>query len=310
MPVLKDELIKDLATPEYQKIVTEELTKQKFIIRDEAAEKTYLENYGKQYEETTIKPKIAEVHNRYEQDIKEVFPDFKKNANESTYDALKRHGKEKVTALNGQIATLQEEIKKGDPTGTLKKQLEEAQAQAQQTIAQVSKERDDYKTKYSTEQKGGHVRTVYADVKQSFKKDKPALFDKTEKMILDEAMANSGFADDGGKQVLAMIDPATGQPRRDHLFKIVTVDQYLRTEFKDVIDEKFKQGGSGSNPKPPEPDKSIDPKTITVDTFVAPDSVKDKDGLVTYMMSIGMVRGTPIFDQVYKKFSVNLPTFA
>lgn len=309
MPVDKIELAKDLANPEYQELVKTELSKQKFVIRDEATEKTFLENYAKNYEETTIKSKIAAVHGQYEKDIAEVFPDFKRNEQESTYDALKRIGKAKVGEYSKKIQDLEEQIKKGDPTGALSKKLEETEARAKEAIDKLNKELGEYKQKTTLSERQNAVTTIYGDLKQSFNKVKPALFERTEKAILDEAMANSGPYEHGGKTVLVMLNP-DGSPRKDAMFNPILVSDWLKNEFKDVIDPKYVQGGGGSNPKPGGADPKIDPATITADTFILPEGIKDRDSLITHMLELGIKRMSPAWNAIYAKYKDKLPTFA
>lgn len=306
MPVNKEELVKDLDSPEYQTIAKEALAKKDFIIRNKTEETAFLDRYKTDVIEKEIPSKINEVHSQYDKDIKELYG-AERSQGEKTYEYLKRV----ATARNSEhqkavdeVKVLKEQIKGGDPTGTIRKQLEEAENKVKTVIAEKDKELNEYKTKVSSTERVSQVRSVYSDLKGTFKKEKPALWDRTEKAILDEAFNQSVIKD--GKLFMTNAD---GSIRKDAQYNEITVDAFLKNEFKDVVDPKYVQGGGGAAPKGGEGNRGVDPKTVTEENFSAPESVKSRDDLVTYMMTIGLVRGSEQFNKIYKKHSEKLPIF-
>lgn len=299
MPVNKEELAKDLETPEYQELVKTKLTEKKFVVRDEASDKTYLENYKKDVLEKEIGPRIAEVHTLYDKDIKELFG-VDRTQDEKSYDYLKRAAKGKLTGLEQKITELTDQIKKGDPTGALTKKLEEAEALYQKTI----KERDDelatLKGQVANSAKATKLMEAYVDVKKKFKASLPAFFAKYEKQALDEILAKSVLGTDGK---LYQGD-GSGGIKKDASFNPVPIEKLLIEEFKDVIDDKAPAGGAGSGKGS---DNKIDPNTLNKDNFERPAEVKTQEQLMTYMLEIGLVRGTKVFNEIYSKHGQGLP---
>lgn len=297
MPVDKTELANDLATnPEYQTLATGELAKKDFVIRTKTDDVAYQERFRKDVIEKEIPGKIKEVHDQYDKDTKELFGIDRKQ-DEKSYDYMRRAAAEKLggyDALKTEVNTLKEQIKKGDPTGALQKQLEETELRAKTAIEAKEKELTEYKSKYETTSKQTLLMTDYADVKKNFVKTLPALFDITERAVLDRAMANSVVKD--GKLYAANAD---GSIKKDNAFNEVLLKDELAVQFKDVTDAQKVQSGSGS--KKADGGPPVDPKTVTVETFVMPDLVKSKDDLLMYMRSSGLLQGTKLFTDIWDK---------
>jgi hypothetical protein len=307
MPVNKEELAKDLETPEYQTIVKETLAKKDFIIRTKDEETGFLDRYKTDVIEKEIPKKVADIHNQYDKDVKELFG-LDRNQNEKSYDYMKRAASAKLSELQtyaDKVKGLEEQIKKGDPTGAIAKKLEEAEAQYKNQLEAKDKELGDLRNKMSTTEKRSAVDTVYAGIKSAFKKDLPALFARTEKAILDEIYGRAGWSDVGGKQVLVLMNP-DGTVAKDGSFNPITVESYLRGELKEVIEEKKAQGGAGSSGAP-DPNAGKKSDEITKDNFIKPETVKTRDDLMTYMLSVGLKRGQNNFNEIWSTFSKDLP---
>jgi hypothetical protein len=302
MPVDKVELAKDLETnPDYQNLAKETLVKKDFIVRTKDEEASYLNLFKTDVIEKEIPGRIKSVHDQYDKDAKELFG-IDRDQNEKSYDYLKRAATTKLTGLQTQIKTLEEDIKKGDPSGAIAKKLTEAENQYKAELAKKDAEITDLRTKFATTEKRGSVQSIYSDLKPSFVKNLPGWFARTEKSILDETLANSGpsqtLKDKTGAPVLVMMN-ADGTTRKDAAFNEITVEAFMRAELKDVIDPKFVQGGAGSKDKGPGAEP-IDPATITKDNFILPETVKTKDDLMTHLLSLGLIRGSAVFNEIWK----------
>jgi hypothetical protein len=303
MPVNKEELAKDLETPEYQKIVSETLAKKDFIVRTKDEETGFLDRFKTDVIEKEIPTRIKAVHDQYDKDIKESFG-IDREASEKTYDYLKRAAKTKLDELGGKVKTLEEQVKKGDPTGAYQKQLEEAEKKYQSELAKKDQELGEYRNKLTTTEKRSAIENVYAGIKSQFKKELPAFFARTERSLLDEALASSKVEEIGGKQVLVMTN-ADGSTKKDGQFNPITVESFLRAELKDVLDDKPGAGGAGSKGAP-DKNKGIDPSKITLETFTMPETLKSRGELMDYMLELGLKRGTKIFDEIWTKHSKDL----
>lgn len=299
MPVNKEELAKDLETPEYQTIVKETLGKKNFVIRTQQEETELLDRHKKDVIEKEIPTKIKEVHDRYDKDIEEVYG-AKRNQDEKSYEFLKRVAKANVD----EVTRLKEEIKKGDPSGTLQKQLQEAEDRAKKAIEERDGKIKSLEQEITTTRKSSSVTQAYAGIKSRFKKDLPPLFDVTEKAILNEVTGNSVLKDG----VLYMAN-ADGSIRKDTSFKEITVDAYLETQFKDLLEPAKPKGGTGSK-NHDDPNAGKDVKSITKDNFVVPTEVTSKTQLMDYMLEKGLVRGTKQFTEIWDAFSKDLKAIA
>lgn len=293
MPVDKAELAKDLAeNPEYQTLAVAELTKKEFVVRDKATDTTFLENYKKDVIEKEIPGKIKEVHDRYDKDVEETFG-VKRNQDEKSYDYLKRAGKLKLA----EIADLNEKIKKGDSSGVLTKKLADAEEQYKNQLAAKDTEISEIKTKFGQTEKSAAMDRAYAGVRSLFKKDLPPLFSRTERAVLDDILKTAVMKDG-----VIYAGNADGSIKKTPAFVEIKMEDYLKEEFKEVIETKKITGGGGSGGEGK--GKEIDPSTITLETFVAPETVKSQDDLMTYMMEIGLQRGSKVFNDIFKKHGI------
>jgi hypothetical protein len=302
MPVDKTELAKDLETPEYQGIVKEALEKKEFVIRTKADETAYLDRFKTDVIEKEIPTRVKGIHDQYDKDIKELYG-VERAQDEKTYDYLKRVAKGSLTKLGefeGKVKTLEEQIKKGDPTGALAKQLEEAENKYKAELSKYETKVKELETSQTRTEKRAAVSTIYAGIKIGFKKELPALFSRTEKAILEEVEASSVLKD--GRLFMANPD---GTIRKDAQFKEISVEDFLRTELKEVIDSGRNQGGSGSGGGGTPP-AGVDPSTITADNFEMIADIKTKDDLMSYMLKLGLKRGEKVFNDIWNKHSKNL----
>lgn len=298
MPVNKEELAKDLATPEYQEIVKTELTKQKFTVLDEAGKTTLLENHKKDVLEKDMKVEVEKIHSQYDKDLAEVFPGYKRESNEKTYDALKRVGKSTLEGLNKKIVDLEEQIKKGDPTGLLTKKLQETEEQAKKTIGDLNTKIKELETQGAAATKQAKFTEVFAGVKSRFIKALPPMFAQTEKAINSGIIANAVLKDG-----VLYVGDGSGGIKKDASFKEITVEEQLLAEYKDVIDSRKVQpgAGSGAGAGKTNPEGGADPTKINKDNFDMPATVKNTDDLMIHLIELGVPRGTKQFNEIWAK---------
>lgn len=300
MPVNKEELAQDLATPEYQQIVKEALAKKDFVIQAKDEHQQYLDRFKADVLEKEMPTKVSELHSRYDKDIKDLFG-VDRETNEKSYDYLKRAASAKLTELNSSAQKIRD-LEQAIATGTGGKALQAKLEQEEQRFKTLLKERDskiqELEQKSTITAKSADVKLLYGDLKKSFIKQLPPLFERSEAAILDEVIRNSVIKD--GKLYMANAD---GSIRKDGSFNEVTVESYLRSEFKDVIEQQKKTGGAGSPPSGGA-DPGLDPKALKPDNFPMRDDIKTKAQLTDYMLSLGLKQGTPEFMAIWKKYGL------
>lgn len=305
MPVNKEELAKDLATPEYQDIAKTELGKSNFVVRSKDEEATFQNNYKKDVIEKEIPTRIKAVHDQYDKDVEEI-SGLKRDKDEKSYDFVKRALKANTgdsAGLKKEIEDLKLEIKNGDKTGATAKLLKETEEKYKTSLLEKDQLIAKLQGDTSTYQKENLLTKDYADIKRTFKKALPDMFEKTEKMILSEALS-LGVIEGGvlykgeqreGKLVIA----------KDASFNPIKMADYLKVEFKAVIETAPPpKGGTGA--KGGLTGLETNPDEINADNFVMPDTIKTGGELMDYMLEQGLKRGTPAFDGIWEKFRPQL----
>jgi flagellar hook-basal body complex protein FliE len=298
MPVSKEELLKDLDTPEYQTLIKEALTKKEFVIQDKTEHQSYLDRYKNDVLEKELPNRIKTIYDNIDKDVKETFG-VDRDPNEKTYEYLKRAGKTKLSALEQsqqKIRELEEAISKGDGTAAMKRKLEEEQANFQRELKKREDKIRELEQNHSIVQKTADVKLLYGELKKGFIKQLPPLFARAEAAALDEAIRNSVAQD--GKLYMANAD---GSIRKDSSYNEISVEDFLKAEFKDVIETQRKAGGAGSEGGKGDPK---DPKDITDENFPMKSDIKNKRELTDYMLSLGIKQGTEQFRKIWVKYGL------
>jgi hypothetical protein len=303
MPIDKAELATELEkNPEIEKVAVEALSKKGFVINDKVKHEEFVSNVRKDAIEKELPKeldkKIAEVHNRYDQDIESTLG-VKKDSNEKSYDYLKRAASSKLTELNSKIEGYEKTIReKGDPHGILQKKIEAAEEKAKIAIEERDKKINELTTQNSTALKSITLNNAFSEFSKSFVKTLPPMFDRTKKIILDEILASSVLKD--GKLYAG---DGSGGVKRDAAFKEIPVEDLFKAEFKDVIDVKREQGGAGS--KGGFKGEEVDPSKLTIETIEIGD-VKTQGDVVDALLKHGLTKGSPLFREAYQKFALGI----
>jgi hypothetical protein len=304
MPVPKEELLKDLDTPEYQTIVKEALSKKNFVVQTKEENTSFLDRYKADVIEKEIPTRIKAVHDQYDNDIKSLYG-VERDSNEKSYDYLKRAAAQSNAALKtsqDKIAELEEAIKNGKGTETIRQKLEQEELKYQKELKAHKARIAELEKSQQITTRQADVKLLYGEIKKTFIKQLPSMFAKAEAATLNEVINNSTVKDG----VLYMTN-ADGSIMKDNDFNEITVENYLKKEFKDVIEKKREQGGAGSgNGTGADGGGGIDPDKYTVDNFPMKDSVKTRGELMDYMISLGIKRQSVAWNTIYKKFTAKM----
>ncbi len=254
--------------------------------------KKFLDNF----KETVIAPKIKEVHDKYDVDIKEV-TGIDREGNEKSYNYLKRAGgvlkekADKVTEFETKVTELEGKIKSGSGDEQLKTKLEQAESDLT------------------------NAKKLFTDEKETWKKEKLSLETSHARSgmsnILDRALVGIKFKDGMTEDIVKMVVDAKKDKllesahivegkmifkdaegntliNTDKGYNPFTPEEMLRSELNDIIDEGRKIPGTGVVPKI---EKNKDGKKTV--NYVPADSVKTKDDLTLDLAEKGFVQGTP-----------------
>lgn len=298
MPVNKDELVKDLETPEYLGLIKDTLTKKNFVIQDQTENQAFLDRYKKDVIEKEIPGKIKEVYDYLDKELKET-SGIDRESNEKTSDYLKRVVKTKSEAINqsaGKIKELEAAIAAGDTSAAMKKRLEDEEQRFKVLLSKKDKELEDLRGETVRTRKAADIKLIYSEIKKGFIKTLPPLFATAESATLDEVIRSSVEKD--GKLYMANAD---GSIRKDSGYNEITVEDYLKGAFKEVIETRRPAGGGGSGG---DTDPGTDPTKLTEENFPMRADIKTKGALMDYMISLGLKQGTPQFNKIYAKFGL------
>lgn len=303
MPVNKEELAKDLETPDYQNLVKDTLSKKDFIVRTKDEETQFQERFKTDVIEKEIPSKISAVHSQYDKDV-EAVTGVKRNQDEKSYEYVKRVlgdlKSQSSDELKKEVQDLKKQIAEGDKTGATAKALQEAEEKYKTSLAEKDNLIKSLQEKQSGVERESILTREYAEIKRTFKKDLPPLFDRTEKAILADVLSTAVIVE--GKMY---VGDGNGGVKKDASFNPIPISAKLKEEFKAVIDGAAPKGGGGT--KGGGSNNDADPSKITVDNFEMPETVKNGTELIDYMMEQGLKRGTKQFDEIYAKFRVQLP---
>lgn len=285
----KDEVIK----------LIEEKGDTSYVVRTEADDKTFLENYGKSVLEKELDPAIAKVHNQYDEDLFELFGERKKPG-EKTYKFMKdkvRSIKDRADRVE-QLETEIESLKKGSP------EVEAKLREIKSLQGQMDKLKQDYEGKITEMSRQNLKNNVKAEIERGLLglKIKSGIPESMKQLyvdkIIDDLAGNAEirdgkivFLDSEGK---ALRDPQTMAP--------YTAESLLKEKMKDVIDTGREIKGPGIN----EPEKDKEGKL----NIILPDYVTSRQRLGEYLVKeLGIKNTTPEYRQAYADLGKSLPAF-
>ena len=286
----KDEVIK----------LIEEKGDTSYVVRTEADDKTFLENYGKSVLEKELDPAISKVHNQYDDDLEKIFGKRKKPG-EKTYNFMKSEfqgWKERADKVE-QLETEIESLKKGSP------EVEAKLREIKTLQGQINDLKKDYETKIDQMSKQNLRNNVKAEIERGLMglKIKAGIPESMQKIYVDSVINELSehaeirdgkivFLDEKG---VALRDPSTMAP--------YTAESLLKERMKDVIDTGRMVKGPGiGNDEPFKKDGKVN--------VILPDHVKNRVELGEYLVKeLGIKRNTKEYMEAYAELGKELPAF-
>jgi len=177
----------------------------------------------------------------------------------------------------------------------MKKRLEDEEQRFKKLLSDKDKELDQVKGEAVKYRKAADIKLIYGEIKKGFIKALPPMFATAEAATLDEVVRNSVEKD--GRLYMANPD---GSVKKDSSYNEISVEDYLKAAFKEVIETKKTQGGGGSGGAGGDP--GTDPSKLTDENFPMRADIKTKAALMDYMISLGLKQGTEQFTKIYAKF--------
>jgi hypothetical protein len=274
-----------------------------YVLRTDAEDKTFLENYKSSVIEKEIAPKIAEVHTQYDEDLFKLFGKRKKS-DEKTYNFLKnefevlKSSADKVIELEKEIV----ELKKGKPDDAKLQEIKDLQKQIIKINADHDAELKTFAQKMQRTLVKAEIEKARKDIKIKAGIPDSVLdvyFDKVIDKLVDNAeiRENSIVFLDADKK--AKRNPATMAP--------YTAKELLLEELpKEIVDTGHQQQGPVL-PKGTAPvTKGADGKFVM--NFTPPPEVTSREKLGEWLVKeTGIKRGSQEYREAYAKFGESLP---
>lgn len=299
---------KDAALEKIQKSESAE-----FEVFEGKEHETFLENHN----EKVIAPKIRDVHDQYDKDVKEV-SGVDRQQNEKSYDYVKRvlgDYNSKVSGIAGletTISDLNKKIEEGSGDEELKGKLatSEKELERVKTLHSEGKEAwDSEKSKMET----SHLQSSYANEIDSSLlgiKFKEGMTEGTVKIIVDsvknELLEKAERID--GKLVFK--DKNGDIIRNKENLNPLTAKEIIKGRLSDIIDDGIKIEGTGVKEPTITETKDKDGKTVKTVNYSPSATVRSKDDLTNDLGERGFVHGTEEYNIAYAEHSPKYEKFS
>jgi hypothetical protein len=277
-----------------------------FVVRTEAEEKTFLENYGNKIEDERVNPARKRIYDTIDEEVSKFSGD-KRNPTEKTSEFYLRvlNGfktkAEKVDIFEKEIADLKKQITDGTGDKKTLADLEAVQRAYKELEDAKTKEVTDLKTQFEKYKDESEI--VSATAGLVFKKNIPeAAIKSLMKQVISDLTSIASRQD--GKLVFLK----DGVPQRNphNALNPYTADELLKERLKDVLDTGRKIEGGPDLEGQVQIEKDKTGKIIKASIMV-PDSVKTKVGLGEFLVSQKILRGTPEYLALYSEYGKDLP---
>lgn len=280
-----------------------------FIVRTEAEEKSFLENYGLKIEEEKVGMATKKIYNDIDNEVvfkltgqKRKMIEGEKSSEFYSRVLLDYKSKaEKAGILEKEIADLKKQIADGTADKKTLADLESVQKAYKELEDTKTKEVTDLRTQF--EKYKDQTEIISASSGLMFKKNIPETAIKSlVNQVISELTSVASRQD--GKLVFLK----DGVPMRNphNALNPYTADELLKERLKDVLDINRKiDGGPGLNQ---EVAKEYDTTgKLTKIAMIIPDSIKTKEDLSKFLVSQKLLRGSQEYILAYKEYSTSLP---
>jgi hypothetical protein len=256
-------------------------------------------------ENTVIGNKTKEIYDRLDADLKEV-SGLDKEHNEKTYDFAKRtighfkgqlgdvdSYKTQINDLNTKIKDYEKQIKEGNGDAALKQQLADAEDKMKVLQGQYDTLKTDFdkkNTEHSEAMKAARVSNEVNRVKGGLK-FKAEYTENVQKVLTNSAIDTilktnkADFVKEGDSESLVFRDEAGEIMRNpENGLNPFTLDELLKKELTDVLDQGKQQPGGGT--KPPTGGDPVD----LVDLAAAKTQVEADDLIEKHLLQKGFTK--------------------
>lgn len=271
-----------------------------FTLRTKDEEKTFLDNYRSSILESEVGAK-SKLYSLIDDDIFHI-TGVKKQSDEQTHVFLKNQltalktKAEKVSELENEIT----ELRKNKPDDAKLQEIKDLQNQ----IKKIKLQHDEELTQFSQRTQKTLIKS---DIERGLMdlKIKAGIPEGVRRVFVDsiiEELSGSAEMRDGQLVFLdadkkALRNPATMAP--------YTAKELLAEKMKDLIDVTHKQDGI-TLPKDTDPVTKGKDGKLTLN-FSVPAEVTTRQKLGEHLITLGVKRGTPEYNEAYKTFGKDLP---
>jgi hypothetical protein len=274
-----------------------------FEVFTEQEHTTYLDNFAKTEVEKKIGDEISKVHSQYDNDAFEILGE-RKAGNEKTYNFLKRKLKELKESASGsqvhldRIKQLENDLKNKSGDEQLKKDYE----QLRKTYNDDKQTWDAKTQEYIKSQESMQVEIQLDNALPKLK-----FSDKIPETVRDVMIraAKAKLLQSGkivDKQLIFLDKDGATLRNKNNALNPFTAEEMLTAELKDILGETKVIPGTGVKPQVVKDKDGKESIPLQV-----PDSVRTKEELSKYLMSLGLNRNSKEYTLAYKEYGESLP---
>lgn len=277
-----------------------------WVLRKAEEDQAYIENYATEKLEKGIKSYEGKLHQKYDDDFF-TLTGKRRSPEERTFDFIKREwtaNAEKARQADELIREKQELEKKIKDGSTDKKLLADLEA-VQKEYQRVKEESENKIKTMQTEHERFKIRSeiLSAMSGMNFNDKIPAsALEAFKERVINDLVMKAEYRE--GQ--LFFVDK-DGNPLRNqnNALNPYTAREILGEQLKEVLKEKRSQSGP---PVSDEINKEYDEKgNLKKVAIVVPDSIRTKEQLGEFLISKGLLRGTPEYYKAYGEYGKNLP---
>ena len=277
-----------------------------FVLRTADEDKTFLDNYADEVAEKRAKSYEGKLHQKYDDDFY-ALTGKRKPEGMRTFDFIKNEWMtvaqkaEKAEDLLHEKADLEKKIKEGSTDKKLVADLEQVRREYEALKMESDQKIQTIQTEHERFKIRGEILKARSELSFNDKIPEAAREALVERVV-DDLVSKAEFRE----TQLYFVD-GEGNPMRNknNALNPYTAKELLQEQLKDILREKRKESGP---PISDEINKKFDASgKLSSVALMLPDSIKTREQLGEFLITKGILRGTPEYYLAYKEYGEGMP---